>query len=227
MSSGEPCISVDTKKKELVGDYKNGGKEYAPKEQPIKVNVHDFPKGIPKAAPYGVYYIANNKGWVSVGISKDTAQFAVETIRRSWENYGKLSFPQATKLLILCDGGGSNGYRLRLFKRELQNLANETGLTISVCHYPPRTSKWNKIEHKMFAFISINWRGKPLKDFATIVSLIGSTKTKDGLAVSCDLNETTYETGIKISDSEMKKIEIRRDNWHGEWNYEIFPQNLE
>ena len=224
--AGEPSMSIDTKKKELVGDYKNAGREYGPKGKPIEVKVYDFPLGIPKATPYGVYFIANNIGWVNVGVSSDTAAFAVESIRKAWTGFGKQYYPNASKLLIVCDGGGSNGSRVRLFKRELQSFANETGLSITVCHYPPGTSKWNKIEHKLFAFVSINWRGKPLKDLATIVNLISSTKTNAGLKVFCDLDEHVYEKGIKITDKEMKVIDIKRHEWHGEWNYTISPNKI-
>ncbi len=219
-----PVISVDTKKKEHIGEYKNEGKEYAPKGKPIEVNVYDFiNKELGKAVPYGVYEILRNKGWVSVGVSSDTAQFAVESIRRWWNTMGKSAYPNATKLYINADGGGSNGYRVRLWKTELQKFATQTGITLHVSHFPPGTSKWNKIEHRMFSFITKNWRGKPLLDKATVVNLIGNTTTKTGLEIKADLNENVYKKGIKISDDEFKAIHIEREAFHGEWNYIIMP----
>lgn len=221
----QPVISVDTKKKELVGQFKNGGREYAPAGEPIQVNTHDFmSQALFKAIPYGIYDIVKNQGWVNVGISNDTAAFAVEGIRRWWNGLGRSSYPHATKLMVTADCGGSNGYRVRLFKKELQQLANETGLTISVCHFPPGTSKWNKIEHRLFSFISSNWRAHPLKDLVTIVNLIGSTKTNAGLKVCCEVDEKDYETGIKITQKEVDALNIKRDEFHGEWNYSICPQ---
>ena len=176
-----------------------------------------------KAVPYGIYDIVRNEGWVNVGISSDTAAFAVASIKRWWNGLGKTSYPHATQLMISADGGGSNGVRVRLFKQELQKFANETGLSISVCHFPPGTSKWNKIEHRLFSFISKNWRGQPLLDLVTIVNLIGNTRTNAGLKVCCELDENEYKKGIKVSDAEMEALNIKRDEFHGEWNYTIFP----
>ncbi len=220
----QPVISVDTKKKELVGNFKNGGREWRPKGKPQQVRVHDF--AIPelgRAAPYGVYDLAQNVGWVSVGVDGDTASFAVETIRRWWHAMGKERYPQAQRLLITADGGGSNGSRLRLWKVELQRLADETGLTVAVSHFPPGTSKWNKIEHRLFSFISKNWRGQPLTSLKVIVSLIAATTTRKGLTVHAEIDDRRYPTGIKVPDSEMAQIRLRRDDFHGEWNYEIMP----
>ena len=222
--ANQPVISVDTKKKELVGNYKNAGKEYHKKGQAPEVNVYDFPnqeKG--KVAPYGVYDLSKNKGWVSVGISSDTAEFAVNSIRTWWQEMGQETYSQATALYINADGGGSNGSRNRLWKRELQRFANEINKEIHVSHFPPGTSKWNKIEHRMFCFISQNWRGKPLIDRATVVSLIGNTKTKKGLEIKAKLDENIYQTGIKISEEEMKQLNLHKDIFHGEWNYTIKP----
>lgn len=220
----QPVISVDTKKKEQIGDFKNGGKELRPKGNPEKVRVHDFiiPE-LGKASPYGVYDMTCNSGWVNVGIDHDTAAFAVESIRRWWRLMGKERYPEAKQLLITADSGGSNGYRVRLWKVELQKLANETGLSISVCHLPPGTSKWNKIEHRLFSFISQNWRGKPLVSHEVIVNLIAATTTREGLRVQCQLDSRSYPTGIKVADEEMASINIRRDSFHGEWNYTISP----
>jgi hypothetical protein len=221
----QPVISIDTKKKELVGNFKNNGQEYAPKNTPIDVNAYDFlSEAICKAVPYGIYDIVRNEGWVNVGISSDTAAFAVESIRRWWNSLGKTSYPHANQLMITADGGGSNGVRVRLFKKELQQFANETGLSLSVCHFPPGTSKWNKIEHRLFSFISQNWRGKPLLDLVTVVNLIGNTRTNAGLKVCCELDENEYQKGIKVSDEEMQNLNIERDDFHGEWNYKILPQ---
>lgn len=223
-SASDPVISVDSKKKELVGKFKNAGKEYQPKGQPEKVNVHDFEdKTLGKANPYGVYDIGRNEGWVSVGTDKDTAMFAVESIRRWWYSMGKPNYENTKRLLITADGGGSNGSRIRLWKREIQNLANETGLEISICHFPPGTSKWNKIEHRLFSYISQNWRGKPLVSHEVIINLIASTTTKKGLKVKCELDSNVYPKGIKVSDEEMKRLNIKRDDFHGEWNYTIAP----
>ena len=220
----QPVISVDTKKKELVGDFKNSGQEWRPKGQPEKVRVHDFviPE-LGRAAPYGVYDVAQNTGWVSVGVDHDTASFAVETIRRWWHAMGQEKYPQAQRLLITADGGGSNGSRLRLWKLELQMLANETGLAIAVSHFPPGTSKWNKIEHRLFSFISKNWKGQPLTSLKVIVSLIARTTTRKGLKVHAEIDDRSYPTGVKVPDSEMERINLRRDDFHGEWNYEILP----
>jgi transposase len=221
----QPVISVDTKKKELVGDFKNSGQELRPKGNPELVRVHDFvDPELGRAAPYGIYDLGRNSGWVSVGMDHDTAEFAVETIRRWWRSMGQPSYPNATRLLITADAGGSNGSRLRLWKLELQKLADETGLRIVVCHFPPGTSKWNKIEHRLFSFISQNWRGKPLRSFETIVSLIAATTTSTGLRVHAELNTETYAAGIKVSDQAFAQIKIRRDKFHGDWNYEIQPR---
>jgi len=221
----QPVISVDTKKKELIGEYKNGGQEYHPKGQPTEVNVHDFmDKQKGKAAPYGVYDLSKNAGWVSVGISSDTAEFAVNSIRQWWQAMGVESYANAPALYITADGGGSNGSRVRLWKAELQRFANEIGKEIHVSHFPPGTSKWNKIEHKMFCFISKNWRGKPLIDTATIVQLIGNTTTTKGLTITARLDERIYEKARKVTDEEFQKIALQPDLFHGEWNYSIHPQ---
>ena len=224
IAAGEPAISVDTKKKELIGDFKNNGRELRPKGRPEAVRVHDFmiPE-LGKAAPYGVYDIAANHGWVSVGIDADTAAFAVESIRRWWYKLGRARYPDATCLTITADGGGSNGTRVRLWKRELQRFADETGLKVTVAHLPPGTSKWNKIEHRLFAFITMNWRGKPLVSHQVIVQLIGSTTTEAGLKVCCELDANQYPKGLKVSDAEMQAINVSRDGFQGEWNYTISP----
>ncbi len=222
--NGQPVISVDTKKKELVGQYKNGGKELRPKGEPEQVKVYDFvDKDLGRANPYGVYDITNNLGWVSVGTDHDTASFAVATIRRWWFGMGKELYPDARELLITADGGGSNGSRVRLWKLELQNLANELGIPIRVSHFPPGTSKWNKIEHRLFSYISMNWRGKPLVSHETIVNLIAATTTRKGLKVRAELDSGHYPTGIKVTDEELKTVRIFRDEFHGEWNYSILP----
>nr|QNO44264.1 hypothetical protein FLBAJJLG_00004 [Methanosarcinales archaeon ANME-2c ERB4]QNO44511.1 hypothetical protein DEBIBGEE_00004 [Methanosarcinales archaeon ANME-2c ERB4] len=223
---GAPVISVDTKKKELVGNFKNGGRELRSKGNPEKVNVHDFPiPGTGKVNPYGVYDVFTNSAWVSVGTDHDTGTFAVETIRRWWYMMGKNNYPEAKKLLITADGGGSNGYRIRLWKVELQKLADETGLMISVCHFPPGTSKWNKIEHRLFAFITQNWRGKPLISHEVIVNLIAATTTRKGLCVQCNLDINQYPVGIKVPDEEMELVNIIKDKFHGDWNYTISPRS--
>ena len=220
----EPAISVDTKKKELVGPYKNAGHELRAKADPELVQAHDFPdKDKGKAVPYGVYDLAENQAWVSVGISHDTGEFAVETIRTWWKQMGSPLYRAASSLLITADGGGSNGYRLRLWKVELQQLANELRFPIKVCHLPPGTSKWNKIEHRLFSFITQNWRGKPLVTHQVIVELIGATKTKTGLRVECRLDERSYPTGRRISDQEMATVNLVPAAFHGEWNYAIDP----
>ena len=222
----QPTISVDTKKKENIGEFKNTGREYSKKGEPVKVKTHDFPDPkLGKAAPYGIYDMARNEGWVNVGISSDTAQFAVNSIRTWWNSMGKDSYPEAKELLITADCGGSNGYRTRLWKLELQKLADEIGLTISVCHFPPGTSKWNKIEHRLFCFISQNWRGRPLMTLQTVINLIGGTKTKKGLKVKAVLDENEYKKGIRVTDKEMKTINVIKDDFHGEWNYKIAPRN--
>ena len=225
LAAGEPAISVDTKKKELVGDFKNGGREWRSKGQPERVRVHDFiiPE-LGRASPYGVYDIAGNAGWVSVGIDNDTASFAVNSIRRWWKTMGRARYPHATRLLITADCGGSNGVRVRLWKRELQTLANELRIPITVCHLPPGTSKWNKIEHRLFSFITQNWRGKPLISLQTIVQLIAATTTKTGLKVRCAIDPKTYPAGVKITDQEMDAIAINRHSFHGDWNYTISPK---
>ena len=224
-ASGQPVISVDTKKKELVGDFKNGGRELRPKGQPEPVRVHDF--AIPelgKAVPYGIYDVSANAGFVNVGISADTGEFSVASIRRWWNEFGAPRYPDARRLLINADCGGSNGARLRLWKRELQVLADELGIEISVCHVPPGTSKWNKIEHRLFSFITQNWRGKPLVSYLVIIQLIASTTTDTGLTVACRLDERDYAKGIKVADAEMATLNIRPAAFHGEWNYTIVPR---
>jgi transposase len=223
----QPVISIDAKKKENVGEYKNNGKEWQPKGKPEKVKVYDFEdKELGKVCPYGVYDIGENMGWVNVGIDHDTASFAVESIRRWWNTMGKEIHTTAKELLITADGGGSNSSRSRLWKKEIQNLANETGLRIKVCHFPPGTSKWNKIEHRLFSYISQNWRGKPLVSHEVIVNLIASTKTSKGLKVKCQLDENQYPKGIKVSDEELAKVNIENDSFHGEWNYSIKANNV-
>lgn len=222
--SGQPVISVDTKKKEKVGDFKNNGQEWRPQGNPEKVRVYDFiDKELGKVAPYGVYDLTKNDGWVSVGIDHDTAAFAVATIGRWWREMGSPIYAKASELLITADSGGSNRSRNRLWKVELQKLSNRTGLTITVCHFPPGTSKWNKIEHRMFSFITQNWRGKPLIDRATIVNLIGSTKTKEGLKIRCELDTQTYPKGIKVPDAQLEKVKLKKHKFHGDWNYTIYP----
>jgi hypothetical protein len=225
LAAGEPAISVDTKKKELVGDFKNGGREYRPKGQPEPVRVHDFliPE-LGRAAPYGVYDIADNAGWVSLGIDHDTASFAVNAIRRWWQAMGRARYPKATRLVVTADCGGSNGARVRLWKRELQALANELAISITVCHLPPGTSKWNKIEHRLFSFITQNWRGRPLVSYQTIVQLIAATTTDAGLKVKCEIDPNPYPAGVRVTDAEMDALNIHRHDFHGEWNYTISPQ---
>jgi hypothetical protein len=228
LKQGEPVISVDTKKKELVGDFKNAGREWELKGQPEEVRVHDFEIREPdkgKVAPYGVYDLGRNVGWVSVGVDHDTAAFAVESIRRWWRWMGTRSYPQAKRLLITADSGGSNGARVRLWKWELQKLADEIGLEISVCHFPPGTSKWNKIEHRLFSFISQNWRGKPLISHEVIINLIAATTTATGLAVKSKLDTNTYPAGLKVSDQQMAELQLRRDKFHGDWNYSLLPRS--
>ena len=225
LAAGEPAISVDTKKKELVGDFKNAGREYRPKGQPEPVRVHDFliPE-LGRASPYGVYDIGENAGWVSLGIDHDTASFAVNAIRRWWQSMGQQRYPKATRLTITADGGGSNGARVRLWKLELQRLADELGLAITVCHLPPGTSKWNKIEHRLFSFITQNWRGKPLVSHQVIVQLIAATTTKAGLTVRCELDTNSYPAGIKVADADFDGINLQRHDFHGDWNYTIAPR---
>jgi len=227
LAAGAPAISVDTKKKELVGDFRNAGREWRPKGSPEEVRVHDFviPE-LGRAAPYGVYDIAANAGWVSVGIDHDTGAFAVNAIRSWWKLMGRKRYPDASTLLITADGGGSNGSRVRLWKLELQKLADELGLTITVCHLPPGSSKWNRIEHRLFSFITGNWRGKPLVSHQVIVQLIAATTTKTGLTVRCELDQNTYPAGIKVSDAEIEAVNLTRHDFHGEWNYTISPKAL-
>jgi Rhodopirellula transposase DDE domain len=226
--AGEPVISVATKKKELVGAYKNGGTDYRPMGDPLRVKVHDFEdKRLGKVAPYGVYDVTADEAWVSVGITADTAQFAVQSIRTWLHRMGRARYPEAKKLLITADCGGSNGARVRLWKVELQKLADETGLTLEVCHYPPGTSKWNKIEHRLFCRITENWRGRPLTDRMTVVELIGATTTKTGLKVECALDERTYEKGVKVSKAEMAALDIAGDEFQPQWNYTIKPRRTE
>lgn len=221
----EPVISVDTKKKELIGDFKNTGKELRPKGEPERVRVHDFPiPELGRANPYGIYDIGLNTGWVSVGVDHDTAEFAVESIRRWWRSMGQQAYPKASSLLITADGGGSNGSRVRLWKLELQRFADESALSIAVCHFPPGTSKWNKIEHRLFSRITQNWRGKPLISLEVIVSLIASTRTTTGLKVHSELDTRAYAKGVKVSDEQIAQLNLHRDQFHGEWNYEIHPR---
>lgn len=223
-SGSQPVISVDTKKKELVGDFKNAGRDWRPKGEPQEVRTHDFmDEELGKVNPYGVYDQTANAGWVNVGTDHDTAEFAVESIRRWWLHMGAERYPDARELLITADGGGSNGYRLRLWKVALQGFANTTRLTVRVCHFPPGTSKWNKIEHRMFSFISLNWRGQPLVSHEVIVNLIGSTRTRTGLTIRAALDTDTYPTGVKVSDEDLSKVNLTRASFHGEWNYSIAP----
>lgn len=222
---GQPVISVDAKKKELVGAFRNGGREWQPKGQPEEVEIHDFvEQELGKAIPYGVYDVTNNEGWVSVGIDHDTAQFAVQAIKRWWQTMGRPRYPHARALLITADGGGSNGSRCRLWKAGLQHLANELGLRIHVCHFPPGASKWNKIEHRMFSHITQNWRGRPLISHEVIISLIANTTTRTGLKIRAELDSDSYPTGIKISNKELADLALEKDDFHGEWNYVLLPQ---
>ena len=225
LALGEPVISVDTKKKELVGPFRNGGRELRPKGDPERVLMHDFviPE-LGRASPYGVYDVAANEAWVSVGTDHDTAAFAVESIRRWWTTMGAPLYPEATRLLVTADAGGSNGYRLRLWKQELQKLADEIGLEIAVCHFPPGTSKWNKIEHRLFSAITQNWRGKPLVSHETVVNLIAATTTRTGLRVRSELDTSDYPAGLRVSDADMETLYLRRDDFHGEWNYSLLPR---
>ena len=226
LAENQPVISVDTKKKELVGDFKNAGREWRPQGEPEDVRVHDFLiKDLGRAVPYGIYDLAANTGWVNVGIDNDTAAFAVQTIRRWWQDVGGVRYPLAKRLLITADGGGSNGSRVRLWKRELQRLADELGISIEVRHLPPGTSKWNKIEHRLFSFITQNWRAKPLVSYRVIVDLIAATTTETGLKVYCELDASSYPKGILVSDDEMASLNIQRADFHGEWNYTIAPSN--
>jgi hypothetical protein len=223
-AAGDPVLSIDTKKKENIGNYKNNGREYRPAGDPQRVNDHDFPNAdLGKAIPYGLYDVAANSGWVSVGTDHDTAQFAIATLRTWWNKIGKDTYPGTRRLLLCADAGGSNGYRTRLWKTELAALAAETGLAISVCHLPPGTSKWNKIEHRLFSHISMNWRGRPLTSHEVVVNTIAATTTNTGLTVHAELDTGTYPTGIKIDKAEMKKIPLTKHDFHGEWNYTITP----
>ncbi len=224
LAAGQPVISVDTKKKELVGDFKNAGQAWRPQGEPEEVRVHDFLiKELGRAVPYGVYDLAANAGWVSVGVNHDTAAFAVQTIRRWWAEVGSARYPEARRLVITADGGGSNGSRVRLWKRELQRLADELGIEIAVHHLPPGTSKWNKIEHRLFSFITMNWKARPLVSYRVIVDLISATTTDTGLTVRCELDSAEYPKGIVVSDREMDGLNISRDAFHGEWNYTMQP----
>ena len=222
---GQPVVSVDTKKKEIIGNYKNPGREWELRGRPRRVKSKDFPdKVLGKVAPYGVYDLSANEGWVNVGISHDTAEFAVESVKRWWYRMGRPVYPEAKELLITADAGGSNGSRNRLWKVCLQGLADETGLQVSVCHFPPGTSKWNKIEHRMFCHITENWRGQPLVSRVVVVNLIGSTRTREGLRVQAELDTNTYEKGIKVTNKEMESVRLKKDKFHGDWNYTIVPR---
>jgi hypothetical protein len=224
LAKGAPVVSVDTKKKELVGNYANGGEQWLPEKKPVKVKGHDFPgPDVPRAYPYGIYDLGQNTGFVNLGTDHDTGAFAVASIRGWWRHEGRCLYPAAKDLLITADAGGSNGSRLRLWKLELQKLADQTGLSISVCHFPPGTSKWNKIEHRLFSFISSNWRGEPLRDYETIVHLISKTTTAMGLKVTCRLDRRKYPIGRKVTDEEMKRVNLERHKFHGDWNYTIRP----
>jgi hypothetical protein len=226
LKASQPVISVDTKKKELVGEFSNGGRELHPVGEPTRTKTHDFvDKELGRAVPYGVYDLANDEGWVSVGDTADTATFAVEAIRRWWATMGQPRFPDATKLLITADAGGSNGHRVRLWKVELAKLAEETGLEITVCHYPPGTSKWNKIEHKMFSFISMNWRGRPLVSYRTIIELISATTTTTGLTIQAEEDLNFYQAGTKVSDADLNAVPLMRHKFHGDWNYTVAQSN--
>jgi len=224
IAAGEPVISVDTKKRELVGDFKAVGREFEPKGRPVEVRGHDFKdKQLGHAIPYGVYDLIANEGWVSVGITRDTATFAVNSILAWWQHLGRQRYPDAKTLTITADSGGSNSPRTRLWRLELQRLADETGLQIVVCHFPPGTSKWNKIEHRMFSFVSLNWRGKPLESLEVIINLIAATTTNTGLKVYAQLDDREYEKGVEVSDQQLAAINIKRDSFHGEWNYTVTP----
>ena len=224
LATGIPVISVDTKKKELLGNYENSGKQWLPTKKSVKVNGHDFPSpDVPRAYPYGIYDLARNRGFVNVGTDHDTGAFAVASIRGWWRSEGRSLYSDARVLLITADGGGSNGSRLRLWKLELQNFSDETGLSISVCHFPPGTSKWNKVEHRLFSFISSNWRGEPLRDYETIVNLIARTTTAKGLQVTCRLDRRKYPTGRNVTDEEFNGVNLKRNTFHGDWNYIIHP----
>jgi len=225
LAQGSPVISVDTKKKEMIGNYDNAGQQWHPAKRPIKVQGHDFPgPEVPRAFPYGIYDLGRNAGFVNVGTDHDTGEFAVASIRGWWRSEGRRIYSKAATILITADGGGSNGSRLRLWKLELQKLADQTGLAISVCHFPPGTSKWNKVEHRLFSFITSNWRGEPLRDYETIVNLIANTTTAKGLKVKCRLDRRKYPTGRRVSDEEMEQVNVERNRFHGDWNYVIRPR---
>jgi hypothetical protein len=223
LDAGDPVISVDTKKKELIGEYANKGREWQPTGEPVAVNGHDFPGGVPKAIPYGVYDVGADDGFVTVGVDHDTAGFAVNAIRTWWNTVGCDRYPRSRRLLVTADGGGSNGSRLRAFKVELAVFAEQVGLEITVCHFPPGTSKWNKVEHRLFSFISMNWRGRPLTDYQVVVETIAATTTETGLTVAAVLDTGVYPTGVRISDAQMKTVPVQRYTFHGEWNYVIHP----
>lgn len=226
LAGGHPVISVDTKKKELLGNYANAGRQWRPAGAPVRVQVHDFPHpSVPRAFPYGIYDIGRNRGFVTVGTDHDTGAFAVASIRGWWRAEGRRLYPQAEELVMTADAGGSNGSRLRLWKRELQHLADTTGLALTVCHFPPGTSKWNKVEHRLFSFISSNWRGEPLRDSETIVNLIARTTTAKGLTVTCRLDRRKYKTGQRVTDAEMRQLNLERHTFHGDWNYSIRPRD--
>jgi Rhodopirellula transposase DDE domain len=225
LAAGQPVVSVDTKKKELVGNYANGGAEWQPSGQPEDVLLHDFPdRELGKAIPYGVYDLAANSGWVSVGVDHDTAAFAVATLGRWWQQVGSATYPAASRLLVTADAGGSNGYRVRAWKTELARLAAETGLAVTVCHFPPGTSKWNRIEHRLFSHISMNWRGRPLESHQVIVELIGATTTRAGLRVRAEVDRGVYPLGVKVSDQQLAAVPLQQHDWHGDWNYTIAPR---
>ena len=224
LAAGIPVISVDTKKKELIGTYVNGGQQWLPAKAPVTVNGHDFPNPeLPRAYPYGIYDVGRNAGFVNVGSDHDTGAFAVASIRGWWRAEGRRLYPKARNIVITADGGGSNGSRLRLWKLELQKLADKTGLSLSVCHFPPGTSKWNTIEHRLFSFISSHWRGEPLRDYETMVTLISNTTTAKGLKVTCRLDRRKYPIGRKVSDEEMRRVNVEHNKFHGDWNYVIRP----
>ena len=226
LAAGVPVISVDTKKKELLGNYANRGQQWRPTHTPVRVKVHDFPHpAVPRAFPYGIYDVGRNTGFVNVGTDHDTGAFAVASIRGWWRAEGRRLYPRAHDVVITADAGGSNGSRLRLWKLELQKLADATGLALAVCHFPPGTSKWNKVEHRLFSFISSNWRGEPLRDYETIVHLIARTTTAKGLTVTCRLDRRKYATGRRVSDAEMKQLNLERHTFHGDWNYVIRPHS--
>jgi len=221
LAAGDPVVSLDCKKKELVGEYANRGREYQPSGSPVRVNGHDFPGGVPKAIPYGVYDIGADEGWVSVGVDHETSAFAVNTLRTWWREMGRVRYPGARRLMVTADGGGSNGYRRRAWRVELAAFAAESGLDITVCHFPPGTSKWNKVEHRLFSFISINWRGRPLTDYQVVLELIANTTTETGLTVSACLDEGSYPIGVEISDAELAAVPLVPQEFHGEWNYVV------